>query len=62
MPSAKMLDLSRPPVFSSPLPSSKWAPNPSLVSPRATPASAWVLTMLARNFAKSPSERSGWLW
>ena len=27
-----------------------------------TSASAWVLTMLARSLARSPSERSGWRW
>ena len=39
---------------SPPRPSSRYSPNPSSVSSRATPASAWLLTMLLRNLARSP--------
>src|SRR4051812_36732976 len=57
-----MLFLSRPPVASSPLPSRRYGPRPSGPRPRATSASARMLTTLARSFASWPSGRSGWLW
>src|SRR5690348_15638274 len=57
-----MLALSRPPVASSPLPSSRYGPSPNGPSPRATSASARMLTTLARSLASWPSGNSGWLW
>src|SRR5919112_1312550 len=60
--SARMLALSRPPVVSSPLPSSMCGPRPPGPRVRATSASACMLTTLARSFASWPSGRSGWLW
>src|SRR2546428_15329 len=51
-----MLALSRPPDCSSPLPSRMVSPSPSS---RATSARVVMLTMAARSFASSPSERSG---
>src|SRR4051794_32098326 len=57
-----MLALSRPPVVSSPLPSSRCGPRPWGPSVRATSASACMLTTLARSLASWPSGRSGWLW
>src|SRR5437667_160596 len=56
-----MLALSRPPVASSPLPSSRYGPSPNGPSRRATSASARMLTTLARSLASWPSGRSGWL-
>src|SRR4051812_11211373 len=57
-----MLALSRPPVVSSPLPSSRYGPSPYGPSTRATSASARMLTTLARSLASWPSGSSGWLW
>src|SRR5919201_3687813 len=54
--SARMLDLSRPPLCSSPFPRRTTDPTPS---DRATSASEVMLTTAARSFASEPSGKSG---
>ena len=59
--SARIESFSRPPVVSSPRPSSRCGPMPPSPSRRATPASDVMLTTEARSLASWPSGRSGWL-